>query len=154
MCAPLLKRQLRRRAFCSILHAFSLLPVLLLTHASVAADASWTGGTGTQLWSTGTNWSPTSAPGATSGTTNSDTATFNTAAGATTITIDAGRNLLNLPVSYTHLDVYKRQTHDHAGTVRRSLWKLARRMTSAPSPGLPLIDVHGHASIIVSHAVP
>ncbi|MBN8419341.1 MAG: autotransporter-associated beta strand repeat-containing protein [Verrucomicrobia bacterium] len=96
MSAPLLKRQLRRRAFCSILHAFSLLPVLLLTHASVAADASWTGGTGTQLWSTGTNWSPTSAPGATSGTTNSDTATFNTAAGATTITIDAGRNLLNL----------------------------------------------------------
>jgi|GEM_PF-1651624 len=96
MSAPLLKRQLRRRAFCSILHAFSLLPVLLLTHASVAADASWTGGTGTQLWSTGTNWNPNSPPGATSGTTNPDTATFNTAAGATTITIDAGRNLLNL----------------------------------------------------------
>ena len=95
MSASLLKRQLRRHAFCSILHAFSLLPVLLLTRASVAADASWTGGTGTQLWSSGTNWSPTSAPGTTSGTTNGDTATFNTAAGATTITIDAGRNLLN-----------------------------------------------------------
>ena len=96
MSASLLKRQLRRRAFCSILHAVSLLTVLLLTHASVAADASWTGGTGTQLWSTGTNWSPTTAPGATSGTTNADTATFNTAVGATTITIDTGRNLRNL----------------------------------------------------------
>ncbi|WP_461526414.1 beta strand repeat-containing protein [Prosthecobacter sp.] len=70
--------------------------MLLLTHASVAADASWTGGTGTQLWSTGTNWNPTTAPGATSGTTNADTATFNTAVGTTTITIDTGRNLRNL----------------------------------------------------------
>lgn len=96
MSASLLKRPLRRRAFCSILRAVSLLPVLLLTHASVAADANWTGATGTQLWSTGTNWSPTSAPGATSGTTNVDTATFNSAAGATTITIDAGRNLKSL----------------------------------------------------------
>jgi autotransporter-associated beta strand protein len=96
MSAPLLKRPLRRRAFCSILHAVSLFPVLLLTHASVAADASWTGGTGTQLWSTGTNWNPTTAPGATSGTTNADTATFNTAVGTTTITIDTGRNLRNL----------------------------------------------------------
>ncbi len=96
MSASLLKRPLRRRAFCSILHALLLLPVLLVTRASVAADASWTGGTGTQLWSTSTNWSPNSAPGATSGTTNADTATFNTAAGATTITIDTGRNLLNL----------------------------------------------------------
>lgn len=101
MSAPLLKRPLRRRAFCSILHAVSLFPVLLLTHASVAADASWTGGTGTQLWSTGTNWSPTTAPGATSGTTNADTATFNTALGATTITIDTGRNLRNLTFTNT-----------------------------------------------------
>ena len=101
MSASLLKRPLRRRAFCSILHAVSLLTVLLLTHASVAADASWTGGTGTQLWSTGTNWSPTTAPGATSGTTNADTATFNTAVGATTITIDTGRNLRNLTFTNT-----------------------------------------------------
>ena len=96
MSASLLKRPLRRRAFCSILRAVSLLPLLLLNHASVAADASWTGGTGTQLWSTSTNWSPTSAPGATSGITNADTATFNTAGGATTITIDTGRNLKSL----------------------------------------------------------
>ncbi|MCF7786471.1 MAG: hypothetical protein K9N47_10130 [Prosthecobacter sp.] len=65
----------------------------MLTHASVAADANWTGATGTQLWSTGTNWSTSSAPGALTGTTNADIATFNTALGATTITIDAGRNL-------------------------------------------------------------
>ncbi|MCX6847377.1 MAG: autotransporter-associated beta strand repeat-containing protein, partial [Verrucomicrobia bacterium] len=101
MSASLLKRPLRRRAFCSILHAVSLLPVLLLTQASVAADASWTGGTGTQLWSTGSNWNPTTAPGATSGTTNADTATFNTAVGVTTITIDTGRNLRNLTFTNT-----------------------------------------------------
>lgn len=101
MSASLLKRPLRRRAFCSILHAVSLFPVLLLTHASVAADASWTGGTGTQLWSNGTNWNPTTPPGATSGTTNADTATFNTALGATTITIDTGRNLRNLTFTNT-----------------------------------------------------
>lgn len=101
MSASLLKRQLRRYAFCSILHAVSLLPVLLLTRASVAADATWTGGTGTQLWSTGSNWSPTTAPGATSGITNADTATFNTALGATTITIDTGRNLRNLTFTNT-----------------------------------------------------
>lgn len=63
----------------------------------MAADASWTGGTGTLLWSDGANWSTNPAvPGATTGTTNANTATFNTGLGATTITIDAGRNLSSL----------------------------------------------------------
>lgn len=62
----------------------------------MAADATWSGGTGTLLWSTGTNWTPASAPGAITGITNPDIATFNTALGATAITIDTGRNLRNL----------------------------------------------------------
>ncbi|MDI1313919.1 autotransporter-associated beta strand repeat-containing protein [Prosthecobacter sp.] len=68
----------------------------MLTPAGMAADAIWSGGTGTLLWSTGTNWNPTVAPGALTGTTNGDTATFNTSLGATTITIDAGRNLRSM----------------------------------------------------------
>lgn len=63
----------------------------------MAADASWIGSAGTQAWSDGANWSTSPAsPGATSGSTNTDIATFNTGLGATTITIDAGRNLRSL----------------------------------------------------------
>lgn len=60
-----------------------------------AADAAWIGGIGTQNWADGANWNP-AAPGATSGTTNANIATFNTGLGATTITVDAGRNLRSL----------------------------------------------------------
>ncbi|OYW28776.1 MAG: hypothetical protein B7Z47_05485, partial [Chthoniobacter sp. 12-60-6] len=95
MSALLLKRPLR--AFCSTSYVLSLLPVLLLSSVSMAADANWTGPSGTQLWSNGSNWSTNpEVPGATTGTTNADTATFNTGLGATTITIDAGRNLRSL----------------------------------------------------------
>jgi hypothetical protein len=61
-----------------------------------AADAAWVGGIGTQNWSDGANWNPAAAPGAISGTTNANIATFNTGLGATTITVDAGRNLRSL----------------------------------------------------------
>lgn len=61
-----------------------------------AADATWKGGSGTQAWSTNTNWNPEATPGATTGTTNADIATFNTGLGATAITIDAGRNIRSL----------------------------------------------------------
>ncbi len=62
-----------------------------------AASATWTGGTGTQAWSNGANWSTDPAvPGATSGTTNADVATFNTATAGTNVTIDAGRNIRTL----------------------------------------------------------
>ncbi|OYW72687.1 MAG: hypothetical protein B7Z37_24120, partial [Verrucomicrobia bacterium 12-59-8] len=97
MSALFLKRQRCRQAFCSIFLAVSVSSLLWSPRASMAADASWTGGTGTQLWSDGVNWSTNpAAPGATSGITNADTATFSTGLGATTITIDTGRNLRSL----------------------------------------------------------
>lgn len=61
-----------------------------------AADATWSGPTGTQAWATDANWTPATAPGATSGTTNGDTATFNSATTGTLITIDPGRNIKSL----------------------------------------------------------
>lgn len=70
----------------------------LFLHSGVvaAADANWIGSTGTQEWANGTNWSTSSAPGATTGLTNADVATFNTVLTGTTITIDAGRNIKSL----------------------------------------------------------
>lgn len=91
-----LKRQLRRHAFCTTLHALALVSLLHVPCSSRAADATWSGGTGTQAWSTGTNWSGGTAPGALTGTTNADTATFGGALGTTAITIDNGRNLRSL----------------------------------------------------------
>ncbi len=79
----------------SLLASVSLLLTGLLGGVAQAGPATWAGGPGTQSWSTTTNWTPASAPGSTSGTTNTDTATFNTAAGST-ITIDTNRNLQNL----------------------------------------------------------
>lgn len=66
-----------------------------------AADATWTGATGTQNWGTGTNWSTGNAPGALTGTTNPDIATFNSNVAGTAITIDAGRNLRSITFGAT-----------------------------------------------------
>jgi|GEM_PF-1642182 len=64
-------------------------------HVSKAASATWVGGTDGS-WIDGTNWNPTSAPGATSGNNNGDTALFNTASSNNVITIDAGRVIGNM----------------------------------------------------------
>lgn len=58
-----------------------LAALLLATAAHLyAADQTWTGGSGANgNWSTPANWSGLAAPGATSGTTNPDVATFNAA---------------------------------------------------------------------------
>lgn len=70
---------------------------------SKAADAAWISGQiGTQDWSNGLNWASGIAPGATSGTTNPNTATFGSNTGSTLITIDAGRNLRSLLFSGTN----------------------------------------------------
>lgn len=62
-----------------------------------AADSSWNpASTGTQAWSLNTNWAGSVIPGATSGTTNTDLATFGTTTAATAITIDAGRNIRSM----------------------------------------------------------
>ena len=82
--------------------AFSVLAALALTAipSAHAADATW-GANTTGNWTLGSNWSPTTAPGATSGLTNTDNATFSDAAGGT-ITIDsATQNIGSLLFSGT-----------------------------------------------------
>ncbi len=55
----------------------------------------WTGGASTTNWADSGNWMG-SVPGATVGTTNKDTATFNQSASFSPTTIDPGRNLQNI----------------------------------------------------------
>ena len=63
-----------------------------------AASGTWLNTGSVQSWSDAGNWSGGTIPGATSGTTNTDVATFNTALGTVgtsgnPVTIDAGRNI-------------------------------------------------------------
>lgn len=63
----------------------------------LAANGSWLGGqVGTQQWSDSANWIGGTVPGATSGGTNADIATFGSNTAATLITVDAGRNVRSL----------------------------------------------------------
>lgn len=68
----------------------------LMPQSASAADATWnTNADGS--WTTDGLWNPASAPGATSGTTNTDTATFgNIITTARTITVDANRNIFGI----------------------------------------------------------
>ncbi len=71
------------------------LPSLILLAASSAhaASAAWNVTTGGN-WATAGNWTPAAAPGATSGTTNTDTATFgDVTIAARIVTVDTGRNI-------------------------------------------------------------
>ena len=71
--------------------------VMLSSLPATAADSVWlTGVFGTQDWSNGINWVSGSAPGAITGTTNPDLATFGSNGDATLVTIDAGRNVRSL----------------------------------------------------------
>ena len=83
-------KQQQRAIVLSSLIAAVMAP--LTAQIAHAADENWTGTTGNWV---DTTWSPDSAaPGATTGTTNADTATFNSAGG--TITVDANRNIKNI----------------------------------------------------------
>lgn len=69
--------------------------VILLTlmpQAAWAINSTWTGTTNSN-WNDAGNWSVLGIPGATSGTSNVDTASFNGAPANRTITVDAGRNI-------------------------------------------------------------
>ena len=85
----------------------SLTPVLAvatflgLSTSSFAADAAWNiDANGT--WLAGGSWSPASAPGATTGSTNTDTATFSkTLTAIRAVTVDANRNIGNITFSST-----------------------------------------------------
>ncbi len=64
-----------------------------------AADAAWGVTTGGN-WTTNGNWTPSGFPGATSGTTNQDTATFNrsTIAASSNVTLDSAINIKNITI--------------------------------------------------------
>ncbi|WP_240772848.1 PEP-CTERM sorting domain-containing protein [Phragmitibacter flavus] len=79
--------------------AATLLAILTAFQASTslqAIDYNWTGPSGIQDWSVGTNWSPLGPAGANPGTTNADKAIFNTSTAGTLVTIDSGRNIRNI----------------------------------------------------------
>lgn len=72
-------------------------------HSAEAASGSWLSGqTGTRDWSNSANWTGGTIPGATSGITNADTATFGSNTDATFITIDAGRLIRTLTFNGTN----------------------------------------------------
>ena len=77
-----------------ILRQFLLPSVILLAASSAhAANATWNVNAAGN-WATGGSWTPASAPGATSGTTNTDTATFgNVILANRVVTVDTGRNI-------------------------------------------------------------
>ena len=77
-----------------ILRQFLLPSVILLAASSAhAASATWNVNAAGN-WATGGSWTPASAPGATSGTTNTDTATFgNVILANRVVTVDTGRNI-------------------------------------------------------------
>ncbi len=67
----------------------------LIGQSAASAGMVWTYGAATNNWADAGNWSGT-VPGSTTGTTNGDTATFNQATAGSPLTIDAGRNLMNI----------------------------------------------------------
>ena len=68
----------------------------VLSGIVVSAGSNWTGAAGDNTWATAGNWSGP-VPGATSGTTNADTALFNQTAGSSPTVIDiGGRNVMNI----------------------------------------------------------
>ncbi len=75
----------------------------LSMQSAQAADATWNSPYNGS-WATGSNppWSTGAAPGASSGTTSTDTATFNlSGSGSSIITVDAARNIKNITFSTT-----------------------------------------------------
>jgi len=69
---------------------------LLSVSSASAADAIWNVDTDGS-WVTDANWNPASAPGATTGTTNPDTATFgNVISAGRIITVDTDRNIFGI----------------------------------------------------------
>ena len=76
--------------------ALAMAALSIAFSSAAQADATWITTTGAaQTWSVGANWDSGTAPGATSGTTNTDTATFNSPSVNQAITVDANRNLQN-----------------------------------------------------------
>ncbi len=81
---------------CVILSFVFLLALTAATPPLPAANGTWSSTASSGTWQTTTNWLSGIVPGATSGTTNTDTATFNSSSPVTLISPDANRNLDNI----------------------------------------------------------
>src|SRR5258708_4281711 len=88
----------RSRRFHRRLIGMSLVVLSVLGSSAFvfAASGTWNSTATTGAWQTSTNWLSGNIPGATSGTTNADTATFNSTSSTTSIVPDAARNLENI----------------------------------------------------------
>lgn len=91
-----LNRSFLSRLFACLALGFAFAIGGLWPSAALAADGTWIGSSGAS-WSTPSSWFDSSIPGATTGTTNTDTALFDlNLTAAQTIIVDAGRNLQNI----------------------------------------------------------
>ena len=70
--------------------------IAMASSSLMAANGIWSSTAGTGAWQTSTNWLSGIIPGATSGTTNTDTATFNSSSSTSLIVPDPNRNLENI----------------------------------------------------------
>lgn len=77
--------------------AAALVGLSCLNPSLFAVDGTWTGAS-SGAWENAGNWTG-GVPGATSGNTNTDTATFDTTSGSVTVTVDANRNLGSISFS-------------------------------------------------------
>jgi fibronectin-binding autotransporter adhesin len=87
-----------QRCTVSLRHAWLaiLFVVAVGPHSVPAANGTWSSSASSGTWSTTTNWLSGIVPGATLGTTNTDTATFNSSSSTTLISPDSNRNLENI----------------------------------------------------------
>ena len=67
-----------------------------LSKAVSAGSSVWTGGAADSNWANSSNWLNDTVPGAVTGTTNTDTATFSLAVTSSPTSIDANRNVKNI----------------------------------------------------------
>ena len=73
--------------------AFFPLPFMLRPGLTLAADGTWSPSATSGAWQTTANWISNIVPGTITGSTNTDTAIFNSTSSTTTIIPDANRNL-------------------------------------------------------------
>lgn len=125
---------------------------LLLAPSANAASSTWVGGGADGSWATASNWNGTSVPGATSGITNADIATFKTAIANTwgnsasnPITIDAGRNISGMAFSGAAGNYFIGSTTGNslylssAGTIQLSLLSSAAGSMVTETINAPLV---------------
>jgi fibronectin-binding autotransporter adhesin len=96
--AVVIRASRQRRVFPRLICFSSALALALATATSpsLAGNGLWSSTATSGTWQITGNWVAGSVPGATSGTTNTDSATFNSTSSTTTIVPDLNRNLKNI----------------------------------------------------------